>query len=82
MYVALARGSAGSGRTGSDGLIRNLHDLNVTDLLLSCPPTDAPFGGPKGRLLPPGRAQLVTRRGVSLIQTAFAGDPEESEDDA
>jgi S-DNA-T family DNA segregation ATPase FtsK/SpoIIIE len=75
MYLVLARGSAGSARTSSDYLLRQLRDLNVADLLLSCPPGDAPFGGPKGRLLPPGRAQLSSRRGVSLIQTAFAGEP-------
>ncbi|MDG4765072.1 type VII secretion protein EccCa [Solwaraspora sp. WMMD406] len=75
LHVVVARGAAGSGRTGMDPLLRKLGELNVPDLMLSCPPMDTPAGSPvKGRVLPAGRAQLVTRRGATLIQTAYLRD--------
>ena len=72
LHVVVARGAAGSMRAGMDALMRKLTELSVADLMLSCPPSDTPPGSRvKGRVLPPGRAQLATRRGTQLVQTAL-----------
>jgi S-DNA-T family DNA segregation ATPase FtsK/SpoIIIE len=60
-------------RAMQDPLLRRLWELGTPALLLSYPKEEGKFlGEAKPRSLPAGRAQLVTRRGVGLIQTALA----------
>ncbi|MFI5494194.1 type VII secretion protein EccCa [Actinoplanes sp. NPDC051859] len=75
LHVVLARGAAGAGRAAMDPALRKLDELNVPDLMLSCPPLQTPSSSSiKGRILPPGRAQLATRRGVQLLQTGYLAE--------
>lgn len=74
-HLVLTRGTANVMRMSMDAMIRRLQETNSPDVVLSCPPNEGPLlGNTKARLLPPGRAQLCTRRGTRMIQTAWA-DP-------
>jgi S-DNA-T family DNA segregation ATPase FtsK/SpoIIIE len=72
LHVVLARGAGGSSRLSSDPAIRRLHESNAPDLALSCPPNEMLLlNGTRPRQLPPGRAQLVTRRSATLLQVGW-----------
>ncbi|ONI76974.1 secretion protein EccC [Actinosynnema sp. ALI-1.44] len=78
-HLILARSSANAMRGMMDPLMRRLWELGSPALLFSYPKEEGKFLGEAApRTLPPGRAQLVTRRGVKLIQTGFVpvGNPE------
>jgi DNA segregation ATPase FtsK/SpoIIIE, S-DNA-T family len=72
LRMVIARSTSGAARAMMDPLLRRLWELGSPALLLSYPKEEGKFlGEAKPRLLPPGRAQLVTRRDVRLIQTGF-----------
>ncbi|HEY6494979.1 MAG TPA: type VII secretion protein EccCa [Trebonia sp.] len=73
LRLVIARSTSGASRAMLDPLLRRLWELGGPALLLSFPKEEGKFlGEAKPRLLPPGRAQLVTRRDIRLIQTGFA----------
>jgi S-DNA-T family DNA segregation ATPase FtsK/SpoIIIE len=75
LHIILARGAAGSMRTGSDPLLRRLNESNTPDLALSCPPSEGPLmGNIRPRQFPPGRAMLLTRRQHLVLQTGYCGN--------
>ncbi|MGW4995456.1 type VII secretion protein EccCa [Streptomyces mirabilis] len=72
MHVVVARSTSGSMRAMMDPLLRRMWELGSPALLFSYPKEEGKFiGEAKPRTLPAGRAQLVTRRGVKLIQTGL-----------
>ncbi len=82
LHVIVARSSSGGMRAMNDPVLRRLWELGNPGLLLSYPKDEGRFlGEASPRKLPPGRAQLVTRRRVQLIQTGIvtagvlAGEP-------
>jgi DNA segregation ATPase FtsK/SpoIIIE, S-DNA-T family len=79
LHLVVARSTSGASRALMDPVLRRLWELGTSALLLSCPRDEGAFlGDVKPRVLPPGRAQLVTRRkGGLLLQTALA-DPSDS----
>jgi S-DNA-T family DNA segregation ATPase FtsK/SpoIIIE len=69
MHLIIARSTSGAMRSMMDPVIRRLWELGAPALLLSYPKEEGKFlGEAKPRTLPPGRAQLVTRRGIGLVQ--------------
>jgi S-DNA-T family DNA segregation ATPase FtsK/SpoIIIE len=75
LHLVIARSSSGGMRAMMDPLLRRMWELGTPGLLLSYPREEGKFlGEAKPRTLPPGRAQLVTRRDITLIQTGLAGD--------
>ncbi|MGO1050310.1 type VII secretion protein EccCa [Crossiella sp. CA198] len=71
-HLILARSSANALRGMMDPLLRRLWELGSPALLFSYPKEEGKFlGEAPPRTLPPGRAQLVTRRGIRLIQTGY-----------
>ncbi|MGP4014266.1 type VII secretion protein EccCa [Saccharopolyspora sp. 5N708] len=72
MNLVIARSSSGAMRAMMDPLLRRLWELGTPGLLLSFPKEEGKFlGEAPPAQLPPGRAQLVTRRSVQLVQTAL-----------
>jgi S-DNA-T family DNA segregation ATPase FtsK/SpoIIIE len=72
LHVIVARTSAGGMRAMMDALLRRLWELGTPGLLFSYPKEEGVFlGEAKPRTMPAGRAQLVTRRGIKLVQTGF-----------
>ncbi|WP_222870324.1 type VII secretion protein EccCa [Actinomadura decatromicini] len=73
LHLVVARSTANAVRGMMDPLMRRLWEINTPALLLSCPRDEGAFlGDVKPQLLPPGRAQYVTRRrGVSIVQTGL-----------
>ncbi|WP_457757803.1 type VII secretion protein EccCa [Streptomyces mirabilis] len=70
MHLVVARSTSGSVRAMMDPVLRRLWELGNPALLFSYPKEEGKFlGEAKPRTLPPGRAQLVTRRSVKLVQT-------------
>jgi hypothetical protein len=68
-------------RAAMEPLLRRLWELGAPGLVLSYPKEEGRFLGEANPLrLPAGRAQLVTRRGVRLVQTGLVrpepGSPE------
>jgi S-DNA-T family DNA segregation ATPase FtsK/SpoIIIE len=75
LHLVIARSSSGGMRAMMDPLLRRMWELGTPGLLLSYPREEGKFlGEAKPRTLPPGRAQLVTRRDITLIQTGLALD--------
>ncbi|MFD9391147.1 type VII secretion protein EccCa [Streptomyces sp. NPDC060000] len=75
MHMVLARSSSGAMRAMMDPMLRRLWELGNPALLLSYPKEEGKFiGEAKPRILVPGRAQLVTRRGIRLVQTGLVGE--------
>ncbi|MCM4083580.1 type VII secretion protein EccCa [Paractinoplanes hotanensis] len=77
LHVIVARSTSGAGRSMMDPVIRRMWELGTPATLFSYPKEEGKFLGEAApRRLPPGRAQLVTRRGVRLMQTGYvAGEP-------
>ena len=74
LHLVIARSTSGAMRAMMDPLLRRLWELGSPALLLSYPKEEGKFlGEAKPRTLPPGRAQLVTRRDITLIQTGLVG---------
>jgi S-DNA-T family DNA segregation ATPase FtsK/SpoIIIE len=72
MHLVVARSTSGSMRAMMDPLLRRLWELGSPALLFSYPKEEGKFiGEAKPRTLPPGRAQLVTRRSIKLVQTGL-----------
>ncbi|GID28807.1 type VII secretion protein EccCa [Paractinoplanes brasiliensis] len=72
LHVIVARSTSGAMRAMMDPVIRRMWELGTPAALLSYPKEEGKFlGEAPPRRLPPGRAQLVTRRGVSLMQTGI-----------
>ncbi|GAB2688241.1 type VII secretion protein EccC [Saccharopolyspora gloriosae] len=75
LHLVVARSTSGAMRAMMDPVLRRLWELGTPSLLLSYPKEEGTFiGEAKPRKLPPGRAQLVTRRGIQLIQTGLVDD--------
>ncbi|HTI22833.1 MAG TPA: type VII secretion protein EccCa [Kutzneria sp.] len=73
LHVVIARSTSGAMRAMMDPLLRRMWELGNPGVLLSYPKEEGKFlGEAKPRQLPPGRAQLVTRRDVRLLQTGMA----------
>jgi S-DNA-T family DNA segregation ATPase FtsK/SpoIIIE len=69
LHLVIARSTSGAMRALMDPLLRRLWELGNPALLLSYPKEEGKFlGEARPRTLPPGRAQLVTRRDIKLIQ--------------
>ena len=69
-HLVIARSTSGAMRAMMDPAIRRMWELGTPATLLSYPKEEGRFLGEAApRKLPPGRAQLVTRRSVRLIQT-------------
>ncbi|MEV0056821.1 type VII secretion protein EccCa [Saccharopolyspora shandongensis] len=82
-HLILARSSANALRGMMDPVMRRLWELGSPALLFSYPKEEGKFLGEAApRTLPPGRAQLVTRRGVKLIQTGFVPVESSQNEDA
>ncbi|WP_416901392.1 type VII secretion protein EccCa [Micromonospora echinospora] len=70
LHVIIARSTSGAMRAMMDPVLRRMWELGTPAALLSYPKEEGRFlGEAVPRRLPPGRAQLVTRRSVKLIQT-------------
>jgi S-DNA-T family DNA segregation ATPase FtsK/SpoIIIE len=75
LHLVVTRSTSSGGRGVSDPAVRRAWELGNPALLLSCPKEEGViFGSAKPRTLPPGRAQLVTRRGAVLVQLGYAAD--------
>ncbi|MCD0484110.1 type VII secretion protein EccCa [Streptacidiphilus sp. ASG 303] len=72
MHLVLARSTSGATRAMMDPLLRRLWELGNPALLFSYPKEEGKFiGEARPRTLPTGRAQLVTRRSIRLVQTGL-----------
>ncbi|WP_300265926.1 type VII secretion protein EccCa [Microbacterium sp.] len=72
LHLIVARAGAGSSRTAMDSVIRRLHESNTPELTFSMPTSEPmTFSLGRGRLLPPGRAELLSRRGGSGLQIGW-----------
>jgi S-DNA-T family DNA segregation ATPase FtsK/SpoIIIE len=72
LHLIIARSTSGAMRGMSDPAIRRLWELGTPGLLFSYPKEEGKFLGEAApRKLPAGRAQLVTRRGIKLMQTGM-----------
>ena len=72
LHVIIARSTSSAMRAMMDPVIRRLWELGTPATVLSYPKEEGRFiGEAHPRKLPPGRAQLVTRRSVQLIQTGI-----------
>ncbi|MFJ9706465.1 type VII secretion protein EccCa [Streptomyces sp. NPDC101234] len=72
MHLVVARSTSGAVRAMMDPVLRRLWELGNPALLFSYPKEEGKFlGEAKPRTLPSGRAQLVTRRSVKLVQTGL-----------
>ncbi|WP_320773020.1 type VII secretion protein EccCa [Streptomyces sp. CRN 30] len=72
MHLVVARSTSGAMRAMMDPVLRRLWELGNPALLFSYPKEEGKFiGEARPRTLVPGRAQLVTRRGLRLVQTGL-----------
>nr|WP_123601730.1 type VII secretion protein EccCa [Micromonospora sp. Llam0] len=72
LHLVVARSANGLSRAMMDPLLRTLMEVNSPALLLSCPPAEGMlFNNVRPRVLPTGRAQHITRRRVTEVQTAL-----------
>ncbi|MFJ5220812.1 type VII secretion protein EccCa [Streptomyces sp. NPDC088354] len=75
LHIIAVRSATGASRGLNDQLLRRMDEVNTPGVLLSCPPSEGyVFGNIKPRNLVPGRAQYISRRKATLIQTALADD--------
>ncbi|MFI5607338.1 type VII secretion protein EccCa [Amycolatopsis sp. NPDC051903] len=71
-HLIVARSTSGAMRAMADPVIRRLWELGSPGVVFSYPKEEGKFLGEAApRTLPAGRAQLVTRRGVKLVQTGY-----------
>ncbi|MDT8910751.1 type VII secretion protein EccCa [Amycolatopsis sp. PS_44_ISF1] len=71
-HLIVARSTSGAMRALSDPVIRRIWELGSPGVVFSYPKEEGKFLGEAApRKLPAGRAQLVTRRGVKLMQTGY-----------
>ncbi|MFS8104239.1 type VII secretion protein EccCa [Lentzea alba] len=83
LHVIIARSTSGAMRALSDPVIRRMWELGTPGLVFSYPKEEGKFlGEAMPRKLVPGRAQLVNRKGVRLVQTGFASVPVASSTDS
>ncbi|MGW5645927.1 type VII secretion protein EccCa [Saccharopolyspora sp. NPDC003752] len=76
LHVIVARSANGLARTSYDPLLRRMQEVNTPAVLLSCPPSEGPvFHDVRPQKLPTGRAQYITRRKTSLLQTPHLKNP-------
>ncbi|AEW92814.1 cell division protein FtsK/SpoIIIE [Streptantibioticus cattleyicolor NRRL 8057 = DSM 46488] len=74
LHMVISRSTSGATRAMMDPVLRRIWELGSPALLHSYPKEEGKFiGEARPRTLPPGRAQLVTRRGVRLMQVGHAG---------
>ncbi|SDO75944.1 type VII secretion protein EccCa [Actinacidiphila guanduensis] len=74
LHMVISRSTSGATRAMMDPVLRRMWELGSPALLHSYPKEEGKFiGEARPRTLPPGRAQLVTRRGVRLMQVGHAG---------
>jgi S-DNA-T family DNA segregation ATPase FtsK/SpoIIIE len=74
LHMVISRSTSGASRAMMDPVLRRMWELGSPALLHSYPKEEGKFiGEARPRTLPPGRAQLVTRRGVRLMQVGYAG---------
>ncbi|MGW2683869.1 type VII secretion protein EccCa [Streptomyces sp. NPDC001414] len=72
LHLVVARSTSGAMRSVMDPLVRRMWELGNPALLFSYPKEEGKFiGEAKPRTLPAGRAQLVTRRHIKLVQTGL-----------
>ncbi len=76
LHIVLARRSGGASRAMFDPLLARMRELGSPGFVLSADPDEGSLFGVRTTLRPPGRGQLVTRRGgVVLLQVAAAEPP-------
>ncbi|MFH8982040.1 type VII secretion protein EccC [Streptomyces varsoviensis] len=74
LHLVISRSTSGAMRAMMDPVLRRIWELGSPALLHSYPKEEGKFiGEARPRTLPAGRAQLVTRRGVRLMQIGYAG---------
>ncbi|WP_405746006.1 type VII secretion protein EccCa [Streptomyces sp. NBC_01525] len=72
MHVVVSRSASGAMRAMMDPLLKRIWELGNPALLFSYPKEEGKFlGEARPRTLPAGRAQLVTRRTIQLVQTGL-----------
>ncbi|WP_347403634.1 type VII secretion protein EccCa [Solwaraspora sp. WMMD406] len=72
LHLVVSRSANGLSRALMDPLLRTLLEVNSPALLLSCPPSEGVlFNNVRPRVLPTGRAQHITRRRLTEVQTAL-----------
>jgi len=72
LHLIVARSTSGAMRSMMDPVLRRMWELGTPATLFSYPKEEGKFLGEAiPRRLPAGRAQLVTRRGLRLIQTGY-----------
>ncbi|WSA10329.1 type VII secretion protein EccCa [Micromonospora sp. NBC_01813] len=72
LHLVVSRSANGLSRALMDPLLRSLMEVNSPALLLSCPPSEGMlFNNVRPRVLPTGRAQHITRRRLTQVQTAL-----------
>jgi S-DNA-T family DNA segregation ATPase FtsK/SpoIIIE len=82
LHVIVARSTSGAMRGMADPVLRRLWELGSPGVVLSYPKEEGRFLGEAApRKLPPGRAQLVTRRGVRLVQTGYVSQEKLRQED-
>jgi S-DNA-T family DNA segregation ATPase FtsK/SpoIIIE len=80
LHVIATRSTSGGSRGANEAAVRRAWELGNPALLLSCPKEEGTiFGSVRPKTLPPGRAQLITRRGSTLVQISFAPDEPRAE---
>lgn len=76
LHVIVARSTSGAMRALSDPVIRRMWELGSPGIVFSYPKEEGKFlGEAMPRKLVPGRAQLVNRKGIRLVQTGFVTAP-------
>ncbi|MGW4482242.1 type VII secretion protein EccCa [Amycolatopsis sp. NPDC004368] len=71
-HLIIARSTSGAMRSLADAVVRRMWELGSPGVVFSYPKEEGKFlGEATPRKLPAGRAQLVTRRGVKLMQTGY-----------
>jgi S-DNA-T family DNA segregation ATPase FtsK/SpoIIIE len=81
LHLIVARNTAGGMRGMMDSALRRMWELGNPALLHSYPKEEGKFLGQAApRKLPPGRVQLVGRRGIRLVQTGVVAESLAKED--
>jgi S-DNA-T family DNA segregation ATPase FtsK/SpoIIIE len=76
LHVIIARSTSGAMRALSDPVIRRMWELGTPGIVFSYPKEEGKFlGEALPRKLVAGRAQLVNRKGIKLVQTGFVSVP-------